>query len=107
MMSTQTDMFDPIRKELERTWKRTETAVNLAMRPQTAQVGQTPKELVWTKNKAKLYRYYPQGEIKHAVPILLVCALINRSYILDLTPGNSFIEFLVGEGYDVYALDWG
>jgi polyhydroxyalkanoate synthase len=106
-MTTQTDMFEKMRQELERTWKRTEAAVNFALKPQTAQVGQSPKEVIWSKNKAKLYRYHAQGEIKHAVPILLVCALINRSYILDLTPGNSFVEFLVSEGYDVYAIDWG
>jgi polyhydroxyalkanoate synthase len=37
----------------------------------------------------------------------MVYALINRPYILDLMPGNSFIEYLVDEGYDVYMLDWG
>jgi polyhydroxyalkanoate synthase len=41
------------------------------------------------------------------VPIVLVYALINRPYVLDLLPGNSFVEFLVGQGFDVYLLDWG
>src|ERR671917_1958250 len=72
-----------------------------------ADTGQTPKETVWTKNKAKLYRYAPAAEKKHPVPVLMVYALINRPYILDLMPGNSFIEYLVGEGFDVYMLDWG
>ena len=34
-------------------------------------------------------------------------SLVSRSYILDLTPGNSFIERLLGAGFDVYLLDWG
>ena len=72
-----------------------------------ADTGQTPKETVWTKNKAKLYHYAPNAQKKHPVPILMVYALINRPYILDLMPGNSFIEYLVGEGFDVYMLDWG
>jgi polyhydroxyalkanoate synthase len=72
-----------------------------------AATGQTPKEVIWTKNKAKLYRYEPSAEKKHPVPILMVYALINRPYILDLLPGNSFIEYLVGQGFDVYLLDWG
>ena len=72
-----------------------------------ADTGQTPKETVWTKNKARLYHYAPNAEKKHPVPILMVYALINRPYILDLMPGNSFIEYLVGEGFDVYMLDWG
>src|ERR687895_1712158 len=72
-----------------------------------ADTGRTPKEVVWTKNKAKLYRYEPSAEKKYPVPILMVYALINRPYVLDLLPDNSFIEYLVGEGFDVYLLDWG
>ena len=72
-----------------------------------ADTGQTPKETVWTKNKAKLYHYAPNAEKKHPVPILMVYALINRPYILDLMPGNSFIEYLVGEGFDAhYGFGW-
>ena len=39
--------------------------------------------------------------------MLLVYALIDRPYILDLIPGNSFVEYLVQQGLDVYLLDWG
>lgn len=95
------------RQEFERAWKRTEAACSYALHPKTPQVGLTPKEVVWTKNKAKLYRYHAVGERRHATPILMVYALINKPYILDLTPGNSLVEFLVGEGYDVFLLDWG
>jgi polyhydroxyalkanoate synthase len=72
-----------------------------------APVGQTPKEVVWTKNKAKLYRYVGERPPRHRTPILLVFALINRPYVFDLRPGHSFVEFLLGEGFDVYLLDWG
>ncbi len=72
-----------------------------------ADTGQTPKEIVWTKNKAKLYHYAPAAEKKHPVPILMVYGLINRPYIFDLMPGNSFVEFLSDQGFDVYMLDWG
>jgi polyhydroxyalkanoate synthase len=70
-------------------------------------VGQTPKETIWTKNKSKLYHYIPVKKKTKKVPILLVYALINKPYILDLTKGNSFVEYLVNEGFDVYLLDWG
>ena len=74
-----------------------------------ALIAQTPKELVWTLNKAKLYRYIPvlPPEARHPVPLLLVFALMNRPSILDLRPGHSFVEYMVGHGYDVYLLDWG
>lgn len=72
-------------------------------------VGQTPKEVVWTLNKATLYRYVPvvPAEKRHPVPLLLVFALMNRPTILDLRPGNSFVEYMVRQGFDVYLLDWG
>src|SRR5436305_9332799 len=72
-----------------------------------AETGQTPKEIIWTKNKAKLYHYEPSIEKRFPVPILLVYALINRPYVLDLIPGNSLVEHLVNQGFDVYLLDWG
>src|ERR1039457_4126907 len=74
-----------------------------------AAIGQTPKELVWTLNKAKLYRYVPvvPPDARHRVPLLLVFALMNRPTILDLRPGHSFVEYMVGRGYDVFLLDWG
>lgn len=71
------------------------------------QTGQTPKETIWTKNKAKLYRYQPSVKKTNKVPILMVYALINKPYILDLYPGNSLIEYLTNQGHDVYLLDWG
>ncbi len=62
-----------------------------------AAIAQTPKELIWTLNKAKLYRYVPvvPMEKRHPVPLLLVFALMNRPYILDLRPGHSFVEYMV------------
>jgi polyhydroxyalkanoate synthase len=69
--------------------------------------GQTPKEVIWTKNKARLYYYLPVREKRFPLPLLFIYALINRFYILDLMPGNSLIEYLVKQGFDVYLLDWG
>ena len=45
--------------------------------------------------------------VRYGPPLLIVFSLISRSYILDLTPGNSFVEQLVDAGFDVYLLDWG
>ena len=38
---------------------------------------------------------------------MIVHSLVSRSYVLDLYPGNSAIAFLLGQGLDVYLLDWG
>ena len=53
-----------------------------------------------------LYHYRPMADEIYRVPILIVMATTNRGYILDLVPGQSFIEFLLKRGYDVYMLDW-
>jgi polyhydroxyalkanoate synthase subunit PhaC len=74
-----------------------------------APIAQTPKDLVWTLNKAKLYRYVPHdtGHPRHRVPLLLVFAIMNRPHVLDLRPGHSFVEYMVKRGFDVFLLDWG
>src|SRR5947208_13726806 len=77
----------------------------LASGLQKVPTGLTPKEVIWTKNKALLYHYLPQAEQRHKTPLLLIYALINKPYILDLYPGNSFIEHLIKDGFEVYLLD--
>jgi polyhydroxyalkanoate synthase len=74
-----------------------------------AAIAQTPKEVVWALNKARLYRYKPvlPPEARFPIPLLLVFAIMNRPSILDLRPGHSFVEFMVRRGFDVYLLDWG
>ncbi len=79
---------------------------NIWLTTPEAVVGATPKEVVWTYRKTTLYRYRSSRR-SHAVPILLTFALINRPDIFDLRPGNSFIEFLLEEGFDVFLVDWG
>jgi polyhydroxyalkanoate synthase len=93
--------------ELQRISDRTRTWGRVSTTP--AAIAQTPKEVVWTLNKAKLYRYVPvvPAEKRHKVPLLLIFALMNRPSILDLRPGGSFVEYMVKHGYDVYLLDWG
>ena len=74
-----------------------------------APIAQTPKQMIWSLNKAKLYRYTPvvPEHQRHPVPLVLVFALMNRPYVLDLRPGHSFVEFMLKRGYDIYLLDWG
>ncbi|MFF5996414.1 class III poly(R)-hydroxyalkanoic acid synthase subunit PhaC [Lysinibacillus sp. KU-BSD001] len=93
----------PFSSDIER-FKRVSAVLTKDADPQ---VGQTPKEVVWTKNKAKLYRFQPNAKKTNKVPILMIYALINKPYILDLYPGNSLIEHLTEQGHDVYLLDWG
>jgi polyhydroxyalkanoate synthase len=79
---------------------------NLVLTTGDARIGVTPKDPVWTHRGITLWRYR-SNQRRHPVPVLLVFALINRPDVFDLRPGNSFVEFLLDEGHDVFLLDWG
>lgn len=68
-------------------------------------LSQTPRDLVWRRDSARLWRYRSDGR-RIRPPVLIVHSLISRSYILDLMPDNSMVGFLIGEGFDVFLLDW-
>jgi polyhydroxyalkanoate synthase len=70
-------------------------------------VGTTPSEIIFCEDKMKLIHYIPTVEKPYPVPVLIVYALVNRYYILDLQPDKSVIKKLLDEGFDVYVIDWG
>jgi polyhydroxyalkanoate synthase len=73
-----------------------------------AEVGTSPRDVVWTHRGVTLWRYRARRrEPAYPVPLLLVFALINRPEIFDLRPGGSLVEYLLDEGFDVFLLDWG
>ncbi|MEQ8934621.1 MAG: alpha/beta fold hydrolase, partial [Amphiplicatus sp.] len=69
-------------------------------------VGLTPKDVIHKRGTLNLYHYHPQSDEIYRVPILIVMATTNKSYVLDIAPGQSFVEFLVKKGYDVFVIDW-
>jgi polyhydroxyalkanoate synthase len=69
-------------------------------------LGSTPKDILHVRGTMNLYHYRPIADEIYRIPILIVMATTNRGYILDMVPGQSFIEFLLKRGYDVYMLDW-
>lgn len=68
-------------------------------------VAQTPRDLVFTRDKARLWRYRSDRRTVRP-PLLIVHSLVSKSTILDLLPGSSMIGFLLSEGFDVFLLDW-
>jgi polyhydroxyalkanoate synthase subunit PhaC len=88
-------------------FERFKLGVELFLKPPEFSVGTTPSEIIYTEDKMKLIHYVPTVEKTHPVPILVVYALVNRYYILDLQPDKSVIKKLLEEGFDVYVIDWG
>jgi polyhydroxyalkanoate synthase len=66
---------------------------------------------VWQSGKLRLYRYRPlersRARRSAAVPLLIVYALVNRPYMMDLQEDRSLIRGLLEQGLDVYLIDWG
>ncbi|HMB45551.1 MAG TPA: class III poly(R)-hydroxyalkanoic acid synthase subunit PhaC [Candidatus Methanoperedens sp.] len=81
--------------------------MELFLKPPEFLVGTTPSEVIFSEDKMKLIHYIPNVEKTHSIPILIVYALVNRYYILDLQPDKSVIKKLLEEGFDVYVIDWG
>lgn len=70
-------------------------------------VGTAPKKLVYEEDKLKVYHYEQEAAITCPVPVLIVYALVNRQYMLDLQPDRSLVRNLLQHGLDLYIIDWG
>src|SRR6478609_9534951 len=99
-------LLDRVRRDVERNALRARNGIKLVAGVDRPGVGQTPKDVVWQRGRTQLWHYRNEN-VRYGPPLLIVFSLVSRSYILDLTPGNSFVEQLLAAGFDVYMLDWG
>lgn len=81
--------------------------MGLLVNPGDVKVGRTPHEVIYRDGKLTLKHYIPQKKEIASTPLLMVYALVNRPYILDLLPGRSAVEHFLERGIDVYLIDWG
>lgn len=96
-----------VRREAGRTFQRTRRTPEILLGLHDPEVGLTPKDTLYSRGTHRLYRYRPISDEVYRVPVVFVMSLVSKSYILDLAPGQSLVEFLLKQGYDVYMVDWG
>ncbi|MFL6309199.1 MAG: class III poly(R)-hydroxyalkanoic acid synthase subunit PhaC [Nitrososphaera sp.] len=93
-------------EEIQEAYRRFEKARNILHTAGNVGVGETPNEILVEKRAYKLLHYQQRVNRTARTPILVVYALINRSYVLDLQPDKSWIRSLLSQGFDVYLIDW-
>jgi polyhydroxyalkanoate synthase len=94
---------------LDECWKtprRLHNAIRMIKDELKPDLAQTPYTEIATWGRVRLLRYEAASP-SHQSPVLMVPSIINKYYVLDLRPGQSFIEDLTQNGIPVYLIDWG
>jgi polyhydroxyalkanoate synthase len=95
-----------VAEEVKEAYRKLEKAKNILHTAGDIEVGQTSHEVLAETRAYRLLHYQQMVSKTAKTPILVVYALINRSYVLDLQSDKSWVRSLLSQGFDVYLIDW-
>jgi polyhydroxyalkanoate synthase subunit PhaC len=101
------ELLKRVNRDVERSVLRARNGLRYVRGTHRPKLGATAKDVVWQRDKAQLWRYRGDSALRCEQPVLIITSLVSRSYILDLLPGSSSVEFLRDYGLDVFMVDWG
>jgi polyhydroxyalkanoate synthase len=97
---------ESILEEIQEGYRKLQKARSTLYMAGNVEVGETPNEVLVETRSYRLLHYQQMVSKTAKTPILVVYALINRSYVLDLQHDKSWIRSLLSQGFDVYLIDW-
>ena len=98
---------DAAQSQIDRNRERAKKGLEILLAREEPPVGITPKDVIYSRGTLRLYHYRPWTDEVYRVPIVLVMSLVSKPWILDLTTGQSFVQHLLQQGFDVFMVDWG
>ena len=102
----QADLLARVRRDVDRSLLRARNGLKLLSGTGAPTLGASPKDVVWSSGKVELWRYRSDTRTLRP-PLFFVHSLVSRSYVFDLNPGNSYVEFMLQRGFDVFLVNWG
>ena len=66
----------------------------------------TKGDVIYRNKIFELIHYAPLSDKQYSVPLLIIPPWINKYYIFDLSPNNSFVKWMLEQGYNVFMISW-
>jgi polyhydroxyalkanoate synthase len=93
--------------QVDKNRERIKRGLDILLAREEPPVGATPKDVVYSRGTLRLYHYRPMANEVYRVPVVFVMSLVSKPWILDLTFGQSFVQYMLAQGFDVFMIDWG
>ncbi len=100
-------ILEAAQSQVNRNRDRIQKGLDILLAREEPPVGATPKDVIYSRGTLRLYHYRPLSDEVYRVPVVFVMSLVSKPWILDLTSGQSFVQYMLAQGFDVFMVDWG